>query len=1474
MSFLLVPNPPLRSLAAELGPQWSGYRIKATDKRGHHPRYEVIAPDGSAGHVVRHADGWRFLQQTSIFDSPDQQDSFALTAPKSRDAPAGGGLFVPLERSVRQESLFNNPAQYDPFAALEWLGLGELANTILNEPDLHPGFEADARRDIEDAKHNSGDWSVEAEKLWPEKWRALQAKADGGDWDAEQKAEREMRDMEAEAFTQWREKAVKAVAAALRKRRSWHGYGLTGNPPLALFDDYVPPLPYEGPPPPRRPTESRSATPGPVRSALPPIKAPLQVDADGIVTAGPYAGYRALKSRMGVHQHLRLVDGKIVGGNFDGARVLIEFPRTKAAPNDPYQTTYRLIDRDGREGMVEWKRGIPVFNEQLPMFTTKHNPERHDWHPCTSRELYGYSWRPSLQQDFIEVDGPGIAEGQPMRAFVGVHDDSDVLRHADAEAAIAEALRRSGRYDFDRVRANKAAPTIMGDVKPIPDKYEGAGEPGVMRYAVVDGKRKRVFIKPPVGVPDWRKDLASPPYQLRLPPGVSRIEAHAANEARAIRQDTSALAWHENGHVVSDAISASGRAVKVAWAVMPASELQTSNDAFSGDPNPNFPQELQPRDRSKATSMAQVGRIAAGLNPLLLMWSATTSDGAPIVGMIDGKAIVLSGNGRVMALQRVYGESSHAERRKAYRQEVAKWAAQLGLDFDVKADADKCPDPVLVRMLYHPGQEVDLPQFVKDANTAALQQMSAAEQALVDAAQMRSGLVRKLRPDVDVQAAQNGDFASAFVAEVAGKQAEGAFFTQSKHGGLKLSDGGANRLRAAVFVYAYGDECSPLLTALTELREDDAKTVASALLAGSPYLAILRAGIVDGDFWPHTDPSSSLVSIGMYAIHCRETGKKLKVEDSQASFAGMERLDEIDRVWIAALIRDGRQSAKRLATAIARYCVLAMQYPAKQLGLMGGEPIPAPSVLDLATRVLTEMEREEQEADDAKAEAARLKKKAKSEPGFAFANPGGARQRDRGVRGFDDFSGAGPSAALGWAAHQRRQIGLVKSGIDYGDVETLRAQHADDVREARKHRPTLPSAQPSSNHAFALRTLNSDSHQTPASLAAALRSGIVGVPLPTLDRLAYEFHQQAFRMAPAGREMVARKLVDKYIGGVKANWPKDDPPPSWYAELPEAERNARLRSDAARAHFSSFSKYSLRFYNWSKQDQEDYLSDLRAAQQEHDAAKADLALILAQQQQPSRRGAKVSRNPGSSRGSGVAGDGGGEIGRAIIDAIGGPQATQEATGAKVFTLIDNGVRFDNGIRGAQVFLRPHGIYSVGTLENLDGRWVRTDVQTVMANYGGGNGPASDQPVLRDVVLGIFGVTPTEAEDEAPDDFWGEPISVYSRAQAIGDGQLIDISELAREAGFKYPTAITATAYGQWIRPSARDARNGQDANGRLWDMLVSMSVALRGATDTNIMRFLFLVAKDGHNQYADLKVIIGPGDTRAPVLTIMLPDED
>jgi hypothetical protein len=146
----------------------------------------------------------------------------------------------------------------------------------------------------------------------------------------------------------------------------------------------------------------------------------------------------------------------------------------------------------------------------------------------------------------------------------------------------------------------------------------------------------------------------------------------------------------------------------------------------------------------------------------------------------------------------------------------------------------------------------------------------------------------------------------------------------------------------------------------------------------------------------------------------------------------------------------------------------------------------------------------------------------------------------------------------------------------------------------------------------------------------------------------------------------------------------------------------------------------------------------------------------------------------------------------------------------------------------------------------------------------------------------------DEQDKAPQedddgDIWAdaEIISACSRRQLIEDGELVDLMQgetaaLVSAAGFRVPIAITSTAFFQWIDPSEQDRRDGQSINGRLWDLLSVLGAKIRspGGRDTDRIHFDLSVWKDGRFQTAKLWSHIGPGDTPAPVMTIMLEGED
>ena len=126
--------------------------------------------------------------------------------------------------------------------------------------------------------------------------------------------------------------------------------------------------------------------------------------------------------------------------------------------------------------------------------------------------------------------------------------------------------------------------------------------------------------------------------------------------------------------------------------------------------------------------------------------------------------------------------------------------------------------------------------------------------------------------------------------------------------------------------------------------------------------------------------------------------------------------------------------------------------------------------------------------------------------------------------------------------------------------------------------------------------------------------------------------------------------------------------------------------------------------------------------------------------------------------------------------------------------------------------------------------------------------------------------------ETMSDLFGAPIYVYSRADAIEDGVLVDVSEVARELGIKYPVAVTQAVWGRWVE--YRGAAAGQSVQGRLWDVLNVFRFTAMGKPGRRWSFKVSAYENGGRGRLADLYAVCGPGDTADPVITIMEVGED
>ncbi len=262
--------------------------------------------------------------------------------------------------------------------------------------------------------------------------------------------------------------------------------------------------------------------------------------------------------------------------------------------------------------------------------------------------------------------------------------------------------------------------------------------------------------------------------------------------------------------------TAKGTKIVTGFMVIEASKLIVSHDE-QGNANPDYPQEMQPRDRARDTSQAQIARIAKNLDPDMLGRTRVVYQGAPIIGK-DG--VVESGNGRAMAITLAYKLGKADE----YRAWLLDIADMYGLNPD-KIEHMKCPVLVRVRKT-----DVDRAQFAIEANQSDMLAMTATEKAKSDAARLTDAIISKLSIEGDLTAASNRDFIMAFLQSLGDDETAG-LLTTSGQPTKQLYD----RAQAAVFAKAYNDDRLLELMADAE-KPEIANIIKSLNQAAQPFI--------------------------------------------------------------------------------------------------------------------------------------------------------------------------------------------------------------------------------------------------------------------------------------------------------------------------------------------------------------------------------------------------------------------------------------------------------------------------------------------------------------------------------------------------------------------------------------------------------------------------------------------------------------
>lgn len=123
------------------------------------------------------------------------------------------------------------------------------------------------------------------------------------------------------------------------------------------------------------------------------------------------------------------------------------------------------------------------------------------------------------------------------------------------------------------------------------------------------------------------------------------------------------------------------------------------------------------------------------------------------------------------------------------------------------------------------------------------------------------------------------------------------------------------------------------------------------------------------------------------------------------------------------------------------------------------------------------------------------------------------------------------------------------------------------------------------------------------------------------------------------------------------------------------------------------------------------------------------------------------------------------------------------------------------------------------------------------------------------------------------ELFGEVIHSYSRADAIRDGVLVDVSSC--KTIFRYPVALSRSVYDLVEKASPRieeectDDVEVHDIGAWVWDVCWMAKFPIKKFSESCHL-YKVTIGNEAHV----LKCHVGPGDDMEPVVTILLPNED
>ncbi len=119
------------------------------------------------------------------------------------------------------------------------------------------------------------------------------------------------------------------------------------------------------------------------------------------------------------------------------------------------------------------------------------------------------------------------------------------------------------------------------------------------------------------------------------------------------------------------------------------------------------------------------------------------------------------------------------------------------------------------------------------------------------------------------------------------------------------------------------------------------------------------------------------------------------------------------------------------------------------------------------------------------------------------------------------------------------------------------------------------------------------------------------------------------------------------------------------------------------------------------------------------------------------------------------------------------------------------------------------------------------------------------------------------------------IDTYSREQAIADSVLHDVSEIAKDAGFKCPVYMTNRLHSDMTPSDDVKKKFGCDYVGRVWDTVWMASLAVRRSPNSHrLIKFKVLLPTTDYGRPFSPRHLVNLWMVlENEAITIMYPDE-